>query len=215
MWDCHIARFTILKCGNGPVGDSRIKYVTDHLDVLDRKFGVLLQFQALLATSGSVIVTGLYKATLGQGDYSDGAKYLLEVMCVLWVVDTLLCLAGIRRLVWGDMGPFDAKASANSTAEAVQVGAFRAEIIKRTAKFRIAVAILLIMVTMLPAMICVAINRTFDFLATEVLLAGLVAALILISRQHRERAFNPYDSAADCGPEKADEASSITYLDRK
>ena len=206
MWDCHITRFTTLKCGNGPVGDTRIKYVTDHLDVLDRKFGVLLQFQALMAATGSVIVTGMYKAA--QGDYSDGVKHLLEAACVLWVIDTLLCLAGIRRLVWGDMGHFEATPGVNPTAEEVQVGAFRAEIIKRTAKFRVAVTILLIMVTLLPGMICAAVNRSIDLLTTEMLLAGLGVGCWLISRQHRERAFDPYDPAAECAEDKASGAVS-------
>ncbi|HWF02701.1 MAG TPA: hypothetical protein VHA06_03390 [Candidatus Angelobacter sp.] len=189
VWDAHINRFTILKCGTGQVGDARLKFVTEHLDILDRKFGVLLQFQALLATIGSIIFTGLYRATQSQGEYSDGFKWILGSVCVLWIIDTLLCLAGIRRIVWGDMST----PSNPSVAEQIQVGALRTEVIKRTAKFRVAVTIQTFIVATVPVMVYEAIEKSLDLFSVELLLLGILIAVLLTSRQHRERLFKPYD----------------------
>jgi len=206
MWDCHITQFAVIQCEGDPVRATRINFVKDHLDVLDRKFGVLLQFQALVATAGSIIFTGLYKAGDGNSDYSRSFKHLLGVMCVLWVVDALLCLYGIRRLLWGDMWHFKVDPGTHPTPEQVQVGALRTEVIKRTAKFRVAVTILVYLVTLLPGLIYAAVRKRIDLWPFELLLLGLIVAGVLVHRQHRERPFDPYTTNA----ETTEEATAAT-----
>lgn len=191
-WDQHIASYARIKCGENCVRDARIQFVKDHLDVLDRKFGVLLQFQALIATTGSIIFTGLYRTSQNIPAYSHSYKRLVGTMCGLWVIDAILCLSGMRRLFWGDMAHFEDDSPHKPTAEQVHVGALRTEVIKRTAKFRVAVSILVFMVALLPGLIYATVRKTLDLWPVEFLLGGVIVACLLIYGQHRERPFEPY-----------------------
>ena len=130
-------------------GETRIKFLSDHLDILDRKFGVLLQFQALLGIVVTILLSFKQRENIKLVWFSGSFQwwlYLLGVIGIFWLVGTILCLTGIRRIVWGDMGEAVAKKDPHHTeppfvtdAEERHVGGLVDEIIERTAKFRLAV----------------------------------------------------------------------------
>jgi hypothetical protein len=97
---------------------------------------MLLQFQALLATAIGIL--------LARADSSVWEKtpFLWAVgwLGAFWFSATLLCLFGVSRLEWGDLGEgLDvAKQTEINEAEHKYVRTLICEVIRRSAKFRVA-----------------------------------------------------------------------------
>lgn len=132
----------ILKAGTPEhFQETRIKFLIEHLDILDRKLGMLLQFLALLATAVSLVLGRLVDTSKWGHSWS---QVLVGAIAAFWFVAIFLCLFGVRRLEWGDLGEdmrkgADISQSDVQTAESVFVGKLISEVIRRTAKFRVAV----------------------------------------------------------------------------
>jgi len=99
---------------------------------------------------------------------------LLAIGFILWVVNTLLCLSGVRRVTWGDLW----KTDATEEAEKAHVDALLIEVVKRTAKFRVAVSLTVGSVLLITVL---------------AILAGRVAYQSLLAGQKNH-------SAATCAP---------------
>ncbi|MEI9979112.1 MAG: hypothetical protein WDN23_08925 [Edaphobacter sp.] len=123
--------------------EHRIKFLIDHLDILDRKIGMNLQFQALLATAIGILLARADSA-ICQNPYFYGPAIVLSLT---WFGATMLCLLGVYRLEWGDLG-----AKVDSTQQAISDAGIDAaekdyvktlicEVIRRTAKFRVAICL--------------------------------------------------------------------------
>jgi hypothetical protein len=134
-WQEHVKKFATIKCGEQPWGATRIDFTAGHLDILDRKFAFLLTFQALLSGIITLAVNALKPESFYQaGKLGIWLLVLLAIGFILWVINTLLCLSGVRRVTWGDLWKNDA-------TEETHVEALLIEVVKRTAKFRVAVSL--------------------------------------------------------------------------
>jgi len=80
------------------LSDIRIQFVAGHLDILDRKFGILLTFQGLMAT----IVTLYISAALPHPVTQLPSDF--KVFAWVWVLTTALCVAGMAWVRWGNLG---------------------------------------------------------------------------------------------------------------
>jgi len=137
-WKKHVNKFATIKCEEKPWGATRIEFTAGHLDILDRKFAFLLTFQALLSGIITLAVNALKPESFYQaGKLGIWLLVLLAIGFILWVVNTLLCLSGVRRVTWGDLW----KTDATEEAEKAHVDALLIEVVKRTAKFRVAVSL--------------------------------------------------------------------------
>lgn len=77
------------------MGSARIDFVAGHLDILDRKFGVLLQVQALIAVTAGVLVNA-FKDSLLPLLYGVGPWAIL-VALTFWLLALFLMFA---RICW-------------------------------------------------------------------------------------------------------------------
>jgi len=93
-WQHHVNCYTRI-AGNSPIGATRIKFVAGHLDILDRKFGFLLAFHALLAT--------VY-VNVALPHPVDHFPLPFQLFAKIWVVAIVLCLLGFAQAKWGDLG---------------------------------------------------------------------------------------------------------------
>ena len=153
QWEKHVRIYAaikdpehqaeILKTGTPKYWkETRVKFLIEHLDILDRKLGMLLQFLALLATAMGLALARL----IANGEW--GPCWFQSLACaiaIFWFVGIFLCLFGVRRLEWGDLGEDASVPAAEmsetdlTNAEQKFVNKIISEVIRRTAKFRVAI----------------------------------------------------------------------------
>jgi len=80
--------------------EARITFLMGHLNILDAKFNVLLTVNTLLL----IAVNGLINSPLPARPFGPNTTRFVAVFWALWLVTTVICLIGERRLVWGDLG---------------------------------------------------------------------------------------------------------------
>jgi outer membrane protein OmpA-like peptidoglycan-associated protein len=143
-WEAHIITYLeISKTNPSQYASAAISYLCSHLDVVDNKVGRLLQFQALIFV---VIATG---AATAWNNYHFAVEQrnqhgililagLFWVGCFLWTMATALCFWAVRRAAWGDFEQF---IQSPSEAQKRYIAFLILEVIKRTAKYRVAVPI--------------------------------------------------------------------------
>ena len=118
---------------------SGIRFVAGHLDILDRKFGILLTFQGFMAT-----IAGLYLSVAFPHPIQSLSPLFIAFGCA-WCITAIFCLAGMVWLKWGDLGT----ASSPVDAEAEQINTLIGVVVKRTAMFRISVGFTVITIVLL------------------------------------------------------------------
>ena len=96
-WQDHVERYVSIASPTS-IGATRIRFVAGHLDILDRKFGFLLAFHALIATVATLYIN----VTLPRPVH--GFPTPLHRFAYVWAMTTFLCLLGFSRAKWGDLG---------------------------------------------------------------------------------------------------------------
>jgi hypothetical protein len=82
----------------------------------------------------------------GTNRFGHWFRFLAGLIAIFWFFGLFLCLWGVRRLEWGDLGENTSKAAADmeatdlSQAEQNFVNKLISEVIRRTAKFRVAIS---------------------------------------------------------------------------
>ena len=127
----------------------RIRFLSGHLDILDRKFGTLLQFQGLLPVAIATLLSGMRVVP------NSNFRLILGAFGVSWLVNTLFCLLGVRRLEWGDLWLYRGD---RGQAEDNHINRLIRAIVLRTSEFRIAAAITLLEILLIAALVAVAIS---------------------------------------------------------
>src|SRR5438046_1428540 len=129
-WEQHVNTFDLIASRGKPprLGTKRIDFVAGHLDILDRKFSSLLTFHGLMAS-----VVGLYlNVSLPHPIHHLSSSF--RRFWLVWTITTILCLLGVWRAKWGDLGGGPAQ-----DAERKQVLALIESVMNRTALFRLAI----------------------------------------------------------------------------
>ncbi len=140
LWRDHINTYTKIRHGENTDraswGSARIDLLTLNLDILDRKFASILQFQGLLAIAMSI---GM--ATL-KGVVNFGLLLRIGIggSVFLWFVVVFMVMRSIGRLFWGDMW----KERDLVEAESNHVNTLINCVVRRTARFRISVLLSLV-----------------------------------------------------------------------
>jgi hypothetical protein len=170
-WLVHATAWAQLKESSLAHGtkENRIAFLFDHLNVLDTKLGMLLNFNSILLVSINVMFSLISNFTRAPGEQSLARRlFMLHPQTMLifigasgffaacWFVATMLGLLGQRRLVWGDLGRIHEKTGARQLkvaelgdgallerAEQEHVQALIVAVVKRSNKFRIATAVTL------------------------------------------------------------------------
>jgi hypothetical protein len=147
-----------------PWKEKRVTFLFEHLNILDTKLGMLLNFNSLLLIAINVLFGGLYNLVpkpfpadahilVVSGVSAYFLIWALAILSVVfgafWLLITILCLSGERRLVWGDLGLIgrgkdrpplaefkDTRKLARAEEEHVQ--ALVISVVKRTNKSRVA-----------------------------------------------------------------------------
>lgn len=142
-WRDHVTTFACIQCRILPDGqadpgnrwgDARITFITERLNIVDNKFNSLLIFQGFLATS-VIFLLSLVPTAHPIWD-SWWLRAAVGLLVLLWFSSTVLCLFGVvGRVVWGNLGGSENDCNA---AEQEHVDELIEEVIRRTAKFRVA-----------------------------------------------------------------------------
>jgi hypothetical protein len=107
-----------------PAGATRIRFVAGHLDILDRKFGYLLTFHALIATVATLYIN------VALAHPIDHFPHCFRAFAAVWLVTTVFCLLGFARARWGDIG------GAGDDAEHLQVDSLIRAVVTRSSLLR-------------------------------------------------------------------------------
>ena len=102
LWEKHIQAFASITHGSTDPSlwrATRIELLRGNLDLLDRKFGILLQFQGLLGIVASMLLGGFKDILAGDPI----AIVLLSLFGGLWFTTTFVCVRGVGRIRWGDL----------------------------------------------------------------------------------------------------------------
>jgi hypothetical protein len=149
-WMEHVNVYAHLKCGlpedydfkkppTERLGDTRIRFLFDHLAILDGKFNIVLTFNSLLLIVMNILLGVLFNLLSMRPDIaskiSEYWSFRVFVGCeglfgTLWLCVTIGCLFSVRRLVWGDL---------RKTSEHEHVKQLIIAVAKRTNAFRISV----------------------------------------------------------------------------
>lgn len=164
-WKTHVNVFASLKGGvEGDWKAIRISFLFEHLGILDTKFNVLLALNTLLLVAFNVLLNFLLNRRLVTGTI----ETLGVLFGVFWLVTTIICLIGERRLVWGDLGLVggsrltwnDFKEPAQFvSAEEGHVKALIIAVAKRTNKLRVAIGLTYVNVALLALTFIAALAR--------------------------------------------------------
>lgn len=136
-WIKHVNTYGYIVSGGKcppPFGNERIRFVAGHLDILDRKFGILLTFHGLMATLAGLYLNFALPHPLRH------IPFLFALFALCWLATTALCLLGLVRATWGDLG----KDKNAAKAEIRQVKILIEQVVSRTAMFRLAVPLTII-----------------------------------------------------------------------
>ena len=120
----------------------RIDSLFQHLNVLDTKFGILLSVTTLLLIGFNILLAHL-KELLEPWQANRFEPRFSTLFAALGLFVIWLCLSGVRRIVWGDLGEGIAD-PASATADLIQPAHDRhvrdliVELAKRTNRFRVA-----------------------------------------------------------------------------
>lgn len=125
-------------------GTARIDFLLRHLDVLDTKFGFVLTFNGLLLTAVSLLAAHPLKSfKISLACLSLGSSFLpnffLTIFGLIWFATTLICVVGLRRVIWGEMTGEKPLAG----EEDMQVRHLIRAAARRTNKFRIAMRLMI------------------------------------------------------------------------
>ena len=149
-WEKHFAVYKRIRGeADGDPEGGRIDSLFQHLNVLDAKFGILLSFTSFLLIGFNVLLSQI--------------RWLIEPWhgnslepFFFWSIVTLstlfgafgleviwLCLAGVRRIIWGDLGkdiadPVSATPDAIKGAHEQHLRDLIVELARRTNRFRVA-----------------------------------------------------------------------------
>jgi hypothetical protein len=146
----HVNAYAHLKCGlpedydfkkppTAGLGDTRIRFLFDHLAILDGKFNIVLTFNSLLLIVMNILLGVLFNLLSTRPDVaktiSGDRSFIVFIGCeglfgILWLCVTIGCLFSLRRLVWGDL---------RRTSEHEHVKQLIIAVAKRTNSFRISV----------------------------------------------------------------------------
>jgi hypothetical protein len=125
-------------------GSERIEFAFNHLNILDTKFGFLLSMQAFLGAGvGFAVVAFPWdKVPAASGVLAFMSPWIWSMLIlgltVLWGFNVIFTLIGMSRLVWGDL--WENNKDLNAAEEKhVRVLLFR--VVKRTARFRVAMVL--------------------------------------------------------------------------
>jgi hypothetical protein len=177
-WLTHVNVSAYLKCNaeQSPQWQSaRIDFLFAHLGVLDTKFNVLLAINTLLLIAANNL---LNFAASANTSHVIGVPLGWSVVLfgIFWIITTITCLVGERRLVWGDLGrigarrftwqqlkPVTASSDPNNLIAAVEehVKTLIVAVAKRTNKFRVAMGLTYINVVFLFATAITALQQVW------------------------------------------------------
>jgi hypothetical protein len=121
----------------------RIDFAIKHLDILDGKFGFLLAVQAFLAAGVGFAVSAFPWEKLTKPTdrllYLSRSFWLIFVVSsvIIWLINVIISLFGMHRIIWGHMWRYERL----QEAEWTQVLALLVRIVKRTARFRVAIVL--------------------------------------------------------------------------
>jgi len=148
QWETHVKVFTRIERGSQSTEiasmATRINFLFRHLDILDNKFGMLLNFNTLLLVAFNVVLNYLLNVHLVDYFF----KWCGAMFGACWLLTIATCLVGERRLVWGDLGIIDKRhvkwedfaenPNLVNDAEKQHVRSLIVAVVKRTNKFRLA-----------------------------------------------------------------------------
>jgi hypothetical protein len=155
LWVKHVDTYISIKNKEAPHpskwGDERIEVITDDLDLVDDKISKLLQFQGLMLAAVSFGVGSLRSNKQVSFDFIPSwfagyFKYAVGGAFFFWFFATFLCLWGVRRVTWGDLWKYEEDPK---EGEEKHRDILISEVIKRTAKFRLAVIFTVVNVLLL------------------------------------------------------------------
>lgn len=148
-----------------PWNATRIEFLFQHLTILDTKFGISLTFNSLLLLAINVLINILLNLLKSDGHFIEVPHIYRTLLVSLtvsfglsWILTTLLCLWGERRLVWGDLGLLSqgnrlqlGRLTSEKIKEAEQkhVEALIMAVVKRSNKFRIVIVLTFVNVLIL------------------------------------------------------------------
>ena len=135
LWEKHVTMFAYIKHGKDSTSadwnSTRINFLIENLNIIDRKFAALLQFQGLLGIAVTVFVEALIHIIM-----NDRAMIVfLGLFAALWFIDTFICMRGVGRIRWGDLWMSEDTAHAEQECVRMLIRA----VIGRTAIYRLAV----------------------------------------------------------------------------
>lgn len=150
-WEQHFIIYKLIKADDGKKG-VRMDSLFQHLTILDSKFNMLLAITSIAFVGFNILLAHLKDLM----EPFEATPYTVEVFLLssvlsavfgalgLWVI--WLCLTGVRRLVWGDLGrdkPQAAQGDPNAVADAEEyyIKDLIVAVAKRTNRFRVAMAI--------------------------------------------------------------------------
>jgi hypothetical protein len=162
-WETHVKVFTLIKQASPSTEKAtRIDFLSHHLDILDSKFGILLNFNTLLLVAFNVVLNYLLNVHLVDQVF----KWCGAMFGVFWLLTIATCLVGERRLVWGDLGTidkdrydgkdFEENPNLINVAGEQHIKSLIVAVVKRTNKFRVAVALTYANVTLMASAFIVA-----------------------------------------------------------
>lgn len=177
-WEVHATGYAYIACGPPAASEAlppavppstpatppkfwkaeRITFLSKHLDVLDSKLGMLLNFNSLLLIAINVLYAAFYNLVkeipsfLNLKQFSAALIVALAGLSVvfgaLWLAITILCLVGGYRVYWGDLGRGERDRHYSleelndpalpAAAEEKHVESLIVSIVRRTSRFRIA-----------------------------------------------------------------------------
>jgi hypothetical protein len=149
-WMEHVNAYAHLKCGlpedydfkkppTERLGDTRVRFLFDHLAILDGKFNLVLTFNSLLLLAMNILLGVLFNLVSTRPDVAskigEYRSFIAFVACeglfgFSWMAVTIGCLVSLRRLVWGDL---------RKTSEHEHVKQLIIAVARRTNAFRISV----------------------------------------------------------------------------
>jgi hypothetical protein len=139
LWQEHVNTYARLRHGaeSEPAawGTTRVDTLTVNLDIIDRKFSAVLQFQGLLAVAVS-IGAAVFRESLTAHWLLEG---LIALFALLWFVTFFMCIRAVGRLFWGDLW-HDKELE---QVEQMHVNNMILCVIRRTARYRLAVLLAL------------------------------------------------------------------------
>ncbi len=133
-WKKHVENFNKIASGDALhplLGTTRIEFLGGHLDILDRKFGMLVTFHGLMATAAALYLNIAYPHPLRHLSSS------FMAFVGVWLLTTSVCLTAMMWVKWGDLG--SSESNNINEIEEEHVTTLIGSVVTRTSLFRSAV----------------------------------------------------------------------------